>query len=99
MRDAVAAMMVAGPVRVVDGEVWGWMRAEGTKGRRDEGIWGAAETLRKTEEPEVRRRMLEGFGHKVVWLTKGMEQWRRGVYRYPTAIVSEYIEIGKYKNN
>ena len=34
VRDSVAAMMVAGPVEVevevevVDGEVWGWMRAE-----------------------------------------------------------------------
>jgi len=78
-----------------------------------EGIWGAAEKSRKSEEPEVRRRMLKWFGHEVVWggveasvllqvlyrSTKGMEQWRRGVYRYPTAIVSEYIEIGKYKNN
>ena len=59
MRDAVAAMMVAGPVEVVDGEVWCWMRAEG--------IWGAAEKLSKSEEPEVRRIMLKWFGHKVVW--------------------------------
>ena len=28
----VASMMVAGPVEVVDGDVWGWMRVEGTKG-------------------------------------------------------------------
>ena len=47
------------PVKVVDGEAWGWMR--------DEGIWGAAEKLRESEGPEVRRRMLEWFGHKVVW--------------------------------
>jgi len=41
------------------GEVWGWMQAEG--------IWGAAEKSRKSEEPEVRRRMLKWFGHEVVW--------------------------------
>ena len=32
-----------------------------------EGIWGAAEKSRKSEEPEVRRRMLKWFGHEVVW--------------------------------
>ena len=32
-----ASMMVAGQVEAVDGEVWGWMRAEGTEGRRDAG--------------------------------------------------------------
>ena len=87
VRDAVAAIMIAGPVEVVDGEVWGWMRAEG--------IWGAAEKLSESEETEVKRRMLEWFGHKVVWggveasvllqvfyrLARGMEEWRRGVYR------------------
>ena len=41
------------------GEVWGRMQAEG--------IWGAAEKSRKSEEPEVRRRMLKWFGHEVVW--------------------------------
>ena len=35
--------------------------------RSDEWIWGAAEKLRNGERPEVRRRMLEWFGHKVVW--------------------------------
>ena len=63
--------------------------------RSDEWIWGAAEKLRNGERPEVRRRMLEWFGHKVVWggveasvllqvfyrLARGMEEWRRGVYR------------------
>ena len=87
VRDAVAAIMIAGPVEVVDGEVWGWMRAEG--------IWGAAEKLSESEETEVKRRMLEWLGHKVVWggveasvllqvfyrLARGMEEWRRGVYR------------------
>ena len=78
-------MMVAGPVEVVDGDVWGWMRVEGTKG------FGEQQKLRKREWPEVRRSMLKWFGHQVVWggaeriillqvffrLTKGMEQWRR----------------------
>ena len=36
-----ASMMVAGQVEVVDGDVWGWMRAEGTKG------FGEQEKLRK----------------------------------------------------
>jgi hypothetical protein len=92
VRSAVAAMMVAGPVEVVDREVWSWMRAEG--------IWGVADKLSDGEEQEVKRRMLEWFGQKVVWggveasvllqvfyrLAKGFEQWRREVSRYTVAV-------------
>jgi len=38
----VAAIMVAGPLEVVDEEVWSYMRAEG--------IWGANEKLEASEE-------------------------------------------------
>ncbi len=84
VRPVVAAIMVAGPLEVVDQEVWSYMRAEG--------IWGANEKLEASEEAEVKRGMLVWFGQRVVWglveasvllqvfyrLTVGLEVWKRG---------------------
>jgi hypothetical protein len=41
--------MVAGPLEVVDQEVWSYMGAEG--------IWGANEKLKGSEEAEVKKGM------------------------------------------
>src|SRR6187402_2164338 len=85
VRPVVAAIMVAGPVEVVDEEVWSYMRAEG--------IWGANEKLEAGEEAEVKRGMLVWFGRRVVWgsveasvllqvfyrLTVRLEGWKRRV--------------------
>jgi hypothetical protein len=51
--------MVAGPLEVVDQEVWLQMRVNG--------IWGANEKLEASEEEEVKRGMLKWFGQKVIW--------------------------------
>ena len=83
VRPVVAAIMVAGPIEVVDDEVWSYMRAEG--------IWGANTELEVYEEAEVRRGMLVWFGQRVVWgsveasvllqvfyrLTSRLEKWSR----------------------
>lgn len=83
VRPVVAAIMVAGPLEVVDREVWSYMRAEG--------IWGAGEKLEVDEEAEVKRGMLIWFGRRVDWglveasillqafyrLTVGLEGWTR----------------------
>jgi len=83
VRPVVAAIMVAGPLEVVDEEVWSYMRAEG--------IWGANEKLEAGEEAEVKRGMLVWFGQRVVWglveasillqvfyrLTVRLEGWKR----------------------
>jgi len=85
VRPVVAAIMVAGPLEVVDQEVWSHMRAEG--------IWGANAVLDVSEEAEVKRGMLVWFGRKVVWglveasvllhvfyrLTVGLDGWKRRV--------------------
>jgi hypothetical protein len=85
IRPVVAAIMVAGPLEVVDEEVWSYMRAEG--------IWGAYEKLEASEEAEVKRGMLVWFGRRVVWgfveasvllqvfyrLVVRLEGWKRGV--------------------
>jgi RecQ family ATP-dependent DNA helicase len=84
VRPVVAAIMVAGPLEVVEEAVWSRMRAEG--------IWGANEKLEASEEAEVKRGMLKWFGQKVIWgsieasvllqvfcrLTVGLEDWKRG---------------------
>jgi RecQ family ATP-dependent DNA helicase len=84
VRPVVAAIMVTGPLEVVDQAVWSYMRAEG--------IWGANEELEASEEVEVKRGMLTWFGQKVILgtmeasvllqvfyrLTVGLEGWRRG---------------------
>jgi hypothetical protein len=59
VRPVVAAIMVAGPLEVVDEEVWSYMQAEG--------IWGANEELEASEEAEVKRGMLVWFGQRVIW--------------------------------
>lgn len=83
VRPVVAAIMIAGPLEVVDQEVWSYMRAEG--------IWGSNEKLETSEEAEVKRGMLKWFGQKVIWgsieasvllqvfyrLTVGLEGWKR----------------------
>jgi RecQ family ATP-dependent DNA helicase len=83
VRPVVAAIMVAGPLEVVDQEVWSYMRAEG--------IWGANEKLEASEEAEVKRGLLVWFGQRVIWglveasvllqafyrLTVGLEEWKR----------------------
>jgi superfamily II DNA helicase RecQ len=83
VRPVVAAIMVAGPLEVVDEEVWSYMQAEG--------IWGANEELEASEEAEVKRGMLVWFGQRVIWglveasvllqafyrLTVGLEEWKR----------------------
>jgi RecQ family ATP-dependent DNA helicase len=83
VRPVVAAIMVAGPLEVVDQEVWSYMRAEG--------IWGANEKLEASEEGEVKRGLLVWFGQRVIWglveasvllqafyrLTIGLEEWKR----------------------
>jgi hypothetical protein len=83
VRPVVAAIMVAGPLEVVDEAVLSRMRAEG--------IWGANEKLEASEEAEVKRGMLKWFGQKVMWgsieasillqvfyrLTVGLEEWGR----------------------
>ena len=46
--------MVAGPLDVINQEVWSYMRAAG--------IWGANEKLEASEEGEVKRGMLVWFG-------------------------------------
>ena len=83
IRPVVAAIMIAGPLEVVDQEVWSYMRAEG--------IWGASEKLDTGEEAEVKKGMLKWFGQKVIWgsieasvllqvfyrLIVGLEGWRR----------------------
>ena len=83
VRPVVAAIMVAGPLEVVDQEVWSYMRAEG--------IWGANKKLEASEEAEVKRGLLVWFGQRVIWglveasvllqafyrLTVGLEEWKR----------------------
>jgi hypothetical protein len=83
VRPVVAAIMVTGPLEVVDQAVWSHMRAEG--------IWGANEKLEASEEAEVKRGMLKWFGQKVIWgsieasvllqvfyrLVVGLEVWKR----------------------
>lgn len=83
IRPVVAAIMVAGPLEVVDQEVWSYMRAEG--------IWGVNEKLEASEEAEVKRGLLVWFGQRVIWglveasvllqafyrLTVGLEEWKR----------------------
>jgi hypothetical protein len=83
VRLVVVAIMVAGPLEVVDQEVWLYMRAEG--------IWGANEKLEASEEAEVKRGMLVWFGQRVIWglveasvllqvfyrLIVGLEEWKR----------------------
>jgi hypothetical protein len=79
----IAAIIIAGPLEVVDREVWSRMRAQG--------IWGVNKTLDGSEEAEVKKGMLGWFGQKVIWgsieasvllqvfywLTVGLEGWRR----------------------
>jgi hypothetical protein len=86
VRPVVAAIMVAGPLEVVDQAVWSYMRAEG--------IWGANEKLEASEEAEVKRWMLKWFGQKVIWgtieasvllqvfyrSTARLEDWKRRHY-------------------
>jgi hypothetical protein len=59
VRPVVAAIMVAGPLEVVENEVWSYMR--------DQGIWGARQVLEASEEGEVKRGMLVWFGQRVIW--------------------------------
>ena len=84
VRPVVAAIIVAGPLEVVEEAVWSRMRAEG--------IWGANEKLEASEEAEVKRGMLKWFGQKVIWgsieasillqvfyrLIVKLEDWKRG---------------------
>jgi hypothetical protein len=58
VRSVVAAIIIAGPLDVVDQAVWSHMRAEG--------IWGANKKLKANKEAEVKRGMLKWFGQKVI---------------------------------
>jgi RecQ family ATP-dependent DNA helicase len=83
VRPVVAAIMIAGPLEVVDQEVWSYLRAEG--------IWGADEKLDPSEVEEVERGMLRWLGKRAKWglieasillqvfyrLTVRLEEWRR----------------------
>lgn len=83
VRSSIAAIMVAGPHKVVDEQVYAWMRARG--------IWGDGEQLKEEEVGVIKQRMLEWMGQKVIWggmeasiltqvfyrLVVGLEKWRR----------------------
>ena len=83
VRCSIAAIMVAGPYKVADEQVYSWMKAQG--------IWGEGEKLKEEEVQEVKQRMLEWVGQKVIWggmeasiliqvfyrLVVGIEKWRR----------------------
>jgi hypothetical protein len=59
LRSVVAAIIIAGPLEVVDHEVWFQMQAEG--------IWGADEKLDADEGAEITKGKLKWFRQKVVW--------------------------------
>jgi hypothetical protein len=83
VRAVVAAMMIVGPLEVVEENVY--------RGMKVEGIWGSNEKLNEEEVKQVKTGMLRWFGEKVNWasmeasvllqvlyrLTVGLEEWRR----------------------
>ncbi len=54
VRCSIAAIMVAGPDKVVEEQVYSWLKARG--------IWGEEERLKEEEVGEVKQKMLEWMG-------------------------------------
>lgn len=70
--------MMAGPLEVVNQEVWSYMRAEG--------IWGANEKLEASEEAKVKRGMLVWFGRRVIWGLVAASVLLQVFYRLPVRL-------------
>ena len=83
VRPVIAAIMVVGPLEVVERRVYARMKAKG--------IWGEEEKLDAEEIKQVKQEMLLWFGQKAncgfmeasvllqvfYWLAVGLEEWRR----------------------
>ena len=83
VQSVVAAVMIAGPLEMVEEKVYAQMKVKG--------IWGGGEKLDAEEVKQVKQGMLKWFGQKVHWasieasvllqvfycLTVGLEEWRR----------------------